>query len=91
MSEVVIGRGVSRLGPGADNGGARRRAAVVLASAALLLAACAKAPGGLQRATAPAHATGDVPIAGPVAGAAAEAHGGHDGHAQGRAARSRAR
>ena len=54
--------------------------------AAFVVAMAARAPGGLERATAPAHATGDVPIAGPVVVGGAEAHGGHAGHAQGRAA-----
>ena len=86
MPAVVVGRGASCRGSATGGGGAPTRAAVVLCSAVFVLAACARAPGGLERATAPAHATGDVPIAGPVVGAAAEAHGGHDGHAQGRAA-----
>lgn len=86
MPATAIGRGASRRGSETDGDGARRRAVFVLASTALLIAACAQAPGGLERATAPAHATGDVPIASPVAGGAAGAHGGHDGHAQGRAA-----
>ena len=90
MPAKATARGPSRRGSATGVDGARRRAAVVLASAALLLAACAQAPGRLERAIAPAHATGDVPIAGPVGGGT-EAHGGHGGHAHGRAARPRTR
>lgn len=86
MPATAVGRGASHRGPGTDGDGARRHAVLVLASTALVLAGCAQAPGRLERATAPAHATGDVPIAGPVGGGGVEAHGGHDGHAQGRAA-----
>ena len=86
MPATVVGRGASRRGSGTDGDGARRRAVFVLASMVLVLAACAQGTGRLERATVPAHATGDVPIAGPVV-VGAEAHEGHDGHAQGRAAR----
>ena len=86
MPATIVGRGAPRRGSGAEADGARRRAVFVLASTVLIPAACAQAPGRLERATAPAHATGDVPIAGPVVGGGAEAHGSHDGHAQGRAA-----
>ena len=92
VSASAIGRGVSRQGSGTGGDGARRRAAIVLSSAVLILTGCAQATGRLERATAPAHATGDVPIAGPVVGGVpAESYGGHDGHAQGRAARPRTR
>lgn len=89
MPATATGRGTWRRGSGTEGDGARRRAVFVLAAAALLLAACAQGPGRLERATAPAHATGDVPIAGPVVGdSAGAAHRDHDGHApQGRTAR----
>ncbi len=61
----------------------RKPADLIIAWAALLLAACVRPPGRLERAIPPAHAAGDIPIAGPVGGGTA---GAHDGHVQGRAA-----
>lgn len=87
MPATFIGRGASRRGSATGGDGARRRAVFVLASTALIPVACAQSTGRLERATAPAHATGDVPIASPVVAGGAEAHEGHDGHAQGRAAK----
>ncbi|TDH62104.1 hypothetical protein E2C06_13040 [Dankookia rubra] len=56
----------------------RRLTTLFLAAAAVSLAACAGAPGGMSRATAPAHATGGglggVPQATSAAPAAPSGH-----------------
>ena len=59
------------------------RSVVVLASAALLLAACAAGAAGLERARAPAYATGEGVAPAPPAGrSGTEVRGGHDGQAR---------